>query len=165
VNSQLHINKTGPAAILQALLRVSISVFVVGMLGKQATASAAAPPPPAAVSNAVLKSVFVIPSGPPEGKDPFFPKSIRVYTEAAPKTTPILTNAAPQNFELKLSGVSGTAERPLAIINGKTFEQGEEGEVRVGGGRINIRVVEIKGKTVMVQIGAQQQVLRLRDNY
>jgi hypothetical protein len=112
----------------------------------------------------VLKSVFVMPTGPQEGKDPFFPRSLRPYESVIVRTNMPLA-VAPTMIDLKLSGISGTAERPLAIINGKTFEQGEEGEVRVGVAHMNIRVVEIKANTVTVQMGTQQQVLRMRGNF
>jgi hypothetical protein len=113
------------------------------------------------------KSVFVIPSGPQEGKDPFFPKSSRVYLSEKPvvPTNNFVAPTPQQTFDLKLNGISGTAEHRLAIINGKTFEKDEEGEVRVGAAKVNIRVVEITANSATVQVGARQQVLHMRGNY
>ena len=71
----------------------------------------------------------------------------------------------PQTFDLKLNGISGTSEHRLAIINGKTFEKDEEGEVRVGAAKVNIRVVDITANSATVQVGGRQQVLRMRGNY
>jgi hypothetical protein len=113
------------------------------------------------------KSIFTMPTGPQEGKDPFFPKSSRPYINATP-VVPTITNsqpAPPMTFDLKLNGISGTTERPLAIINGKTFEKNEEGEVHMGPAKINIRVVEISSNTATVQVGGQQQILHMRGNF
>jgi len=153
-------------------LRIVPITLLVGVLGLAFGADAAQKPagaaagPAISVSNAIPAglSVFVIPGTPPEGKDPFFPKSLRVYTTGAASTNRVVT-APPQTVELKINGISGTAEHPLAIINGKTFEQGEEGEVRVGAARMNIRVLEIKANTVTVQVGTRQQVLRMRGGF
>lgn len=120
------------------------------------------------VSNApsyYTESVFTMPTGPKEGKDPFYPKSDRPWRDAKPAAPQQLAPVTPQTLELKLSGISGTPEHRLAIINGKTFEQGEESEVRVGTARINIHVLKIEADTATVQVGTQQQVLRLRHSF
>jgi len=149
-----------------------MSVGLLGLLAMASLANAAASPSAKeSKSNAAdagpPKSVFVMPTGPQEGRDPFFPKSQRPYINATP-VVPTLTNpqpAAPITYDLKLNGISGTAERPLAIINGKTFEKGEEAEVRMGLARVNIPVIEITSNTATVQVGAQQQVLRMRGSF
>jgi hypothetical protein len=118
-------------------------------------ASLATPESPA------TQSVFVVPAKPVEGKDPFFPRSTRVYgTTAAPKpgvVKPTIT------AELTLGGISGTPERPLAIINNYTFTTGEEREVATGGARLRIRCLEINmaAGSVLVQIGSERRELRL----
>src|SRR6185503_696469 len=66
------------------------------------------------------------------GKDPFFPKSMR-----REQRTPVLaTNLVLQPGELPpgmvLKGISGTKDKPLAIINNYTFATGEEAELRIG---------------------------------
>jgi hypothetical protein len=118
------------------------------------------------VSNAPsynTESIFTIPNARPEGKDPFFPKSEYPYQHAKPAATnTYVAPAVPQTVDLKLSGISGTSDHRLCIINGKTLEQGEEREVPVGPARINIRVLKIEVDTVTVQVGTQQQVLHLR---
>src|SRR5688572_8915478 len=63
------------------------------------------------------------------GKDPFFPKSKR-----REPTLIVNTNYMPKAGELPaglvLKGLSGTKEKPLAIINNYTFATDEEREIR-----------------------------------
>jgi hypothetical protein len=63
---------------------------------------------------------------------------------------------------LHLNGISGTVDRRLAIINNQTFQTNEEGEVPTNPGRARIRCVEIRADSVLVQVGGEQRVLRLR---
>jgi hypothetical protein len=133
-----------------------------GTLGKPSGSAAAGTK--SAVSEAPLpKSVFVLPRSKQEGVDPFFPKSGRPYQiyQVIPKPTeqPVIVTA-----ELRLNGISGTAERRLAIINNRTFEVGEEGEVISGSERVRIRVLEIKGDLVVAQFvnGGIRRELHLR---
>jgi len=117
-------------------------------------AKTTAPEPP------VTQSVFVIPSKAQEGKDPFFPRSTRPYGAVAPPKNSQPTVVA---AELVLRGISGTAERPLAIINNYTFTAGEEREVTTGNTRLRIRCLEINmsAGAVLVQIGSERRELRL----
>jgi len=105
-------------------------------------------------------SVFVIPAEPKDGKDPFFPTSKRPYVHSKPTST-----AAPviQPAKLILNGIS----KKLAMINGRTFSEGEEGDVNTEGGRRHIRCVKIREETVTVETienGAtiDRQELKLR---
>jgi hypothetical protein len=112
------------------------------------------------IEPAVPQSTFTQPKRREEGRDPFFPKSIRPYgEEAKPKNVPTVTPIA----ELSLKGISGTPEQPLAIINTTTFTVGEEGDVSTRAGKIRIRCVEIRMSegTVLVQVGGQSRELRL----
>ena len=54
--------------------------------------------------------------------------------------------------ELRLEGITGTPGRRIAVINNLTLTQGEEGEVRARNGKIKIRVLEIRDKSVLLQI-------------
>jgi hypothetical protein len=54
--------------------------------------------------------------------------------------------------ELQLEGITGTPGRRIAVINNLTLTQGEEGEVRARNGKIKIRVLEIRDKSVLLQI-------------
>jgi hypothetical protein len=118
----------------------------------------------APVQAEIPKSVFLIPATPQQGKDPFFPRSMRLFASVVVKTN-VQPLATPRSVELRLNGISGTADRRLAIINNQTFETNEEGEVPTNPGRARIRCLEIKADSVLVQVGAEQRVLRLRPGF
>ena len=116
---------------------------------------------PPFIEPAIPQTAFSQPKKPADGRDPFFPKSVRVFgVDPAPKAA---TNAVPTIAELALKGISGTPEQPLAIINNRTLTAGEEGDVPIGTGKIRIRCVEINMAegTVLVQVGGQSRQLRL----
>jgi hypothetical protein len=117
----------------------------------------------APVELAAPKSAFVMPKTPLDGKDPFFPGSSYPYAS----NVLLSTNRAetPRTVELRLQGISGTAEHRLAIINNRTFEAGEETDVPTQPGRAHIRCLEIKAESVIVQIGSERRELRLRTGF
>jgi len=112
----------------------------------------------------IPKSVFLIPATPQEGKDPFFPHSMRLFVSGVVVKTNVQPTAPPP-VELRLNGISGTADRRLAIINNQTFETNEEGEVPTNPGRARIRCLEIKADSVVVQVGGEQRALHLRPGF
>jgi hypothetical protein len=133
----------------------------------QARTNAPAKGSPAATNAApvqveIPKSVFVIPTSPQEGKDPFFPRSTRLFPSGVVETNVPL---ATPSVELRLNGISGTADRRLAIINNRTFETNEEAEVHTNQGRARIRCLEIKADSVRVQVGGEQRVLHFRPGF
>jgi len=147
---------------------LSLSVVARGAENKSALATKPAKAPVAA-TNAVPvvaeipKSVFVIPTNPQEGKDPFFPKSTRLFNTVVVATA--VTSAKPAAAipsDLQLKGISGVAERRLAIIGSRTFEKGEERELPTSAGRVRIRCLDITTDSVLIQIGDEQRILRLR---
>jgi len=106
------------------------------------------------------QAVFVMPHGPPEGRDPFFPRSMRPYAYVAQPTQAVVVVTA----DLRLSGISGSAEHRLAIVNNRTFEVGEEGEVTSGSEKVRIRLLEIRADAVVIQFvsGGTRRELKLR---
>jgi len=74
-----------------------------------------------------------------EACDPFFPKPI--------PATP--TNSL---WGLKLQGISGHGHAKLAIINNRTFAEGEDGRVTRGAQTVSIRCLEIRVDSVLIQI-------------
>jgi hypothetical protein len=114
--------------------------------------------PASTAAPALPLSTFVLPRKPTEGRDPFFPNSIRVYGEAA-----VTNRSATVMVDLVLKGISGTTEKPLAIINSTTFTAGESNEVILKNGRMRIQCVEINMATgtVLLQIGSERRELRL----
>ena len=101
-------------------------------------------------------SVFEIPSSLKEGHDPFFPNSTR-FIKRAPTPKPV---EGPVVLEFK--GVSGTADRPLAIINNRTFAVGEEQDVTTANGKVKVMCLEIDGLKVKVRAQGTTQELLLR---
>jgi hypothetical protein len=77
----------------------------------------------------------------------------------APAVTPVPDS-------LTLIGISGKGKRRLALINDRTFAEGETGKVRVGATNVTLRCVEIRGGSVIVQNEAseEKQELLLRTN-
>ena len=125
-----------------------------------ATAAAAGPalhaePAKAAPAKPVAaRSMFVMPTSPREGRDPFFPESTRPYEEAQPKTPGSIKNLA-------VKGISYEHGRPMVIINNHTFAVGDEGEVLTTGGRAHLRLVEIRKTAVVVEINGSRRELTI----
>ncbi|MSU57486.1 MAG: hypothetical protein EXS35_04780 [Pedosphaera sp.] len=122
---------------------------------------------PAASTNAapaeipLPRSVFVLPTKPSEGRNPFFPKStITTFVTTKPAADKPVSAIA----DLKLGGLSGTVEHPLAIINGVTFGKGDENTVPVPSGRVRVLCIEIrlKDEIVVVEANGERKELKLR---
>ena len=105
----------------------------------------------------IPQSVFAIPTSPHEGRNPFFPQSV----VAAPVIPP-RGNAALDFSSIVLNGITSPPKR-TAMINGRTFEAGEEGEVKLaGGGKAMIKCEEIRADSAVIIINGQRRELRLR---
>ncbi|MGA3284653.1 MAG: hypothetical protein ABSD57_09380 [Verrucomicrobiota bacterium] len=105
-----------------------------------------------------LRSVFILPANPGEGRDPFFPKSNRPY-EAAMTTT----NNSVEVTALVVKGVSGSPDHRLVIINNHTFAAGDIADVITDQGRIRVRCVEIKPRSVVIEVRGQYHELPRSD--
>lgn len=106
------------------------------------------------------QSVFVIPSSPKDGRNPFFPRStFGADTVVTPK---------PGHVEFSsfvLNGITSPPKR-TAMINGRTFEVGEEGEVRLqGGGKEFIKCEEIRADSAVILVHGQRLELRFRSGF
>jgi hypothetical protein len=101
-------------------------------------------------------STFVIPSQPAEGRNPFFPQStVRVPQRI---TSPSVIDAS----LFVLNGITSPPRR-TAMINGRTFEPGEEGEVRLASGnKTLIKCEEIRAESAIIVVGGQHRELKLR---
>ena len=113
-----------------------------------------AAPATQSVETNVIRSVFILPSNPREGRDPFFPDSTRPYEQAAaanPRVSDITS--------LVLRGFSGPLDHRLVIINNHTFATGDEGDVVTSVGRLHLRCVEIKTNSVVIEVGGQRHEL------
>ena len=148
----------------------AIRNFVLAMVLLNAAALAQAAPPkdakPGASRSAsappsgeieIPQSVFLIPATPKEGRNPFFPRS------TATLPPPIKKESLVDSSSLHLTGIT-SPPRATAMINNKTFEKGEEGEVKLASGnKLLIRCEQIKEDSVVILInGSQRRELRLR---
>ena len=124
------------------------------------TAAPAGTKPEAATEQEVPRSLFTIPTTPKEGRDPFYPSSTLGFPNANVTRTNNTVAAAPPR--MSLMGISGTREKPLAIINGRTFGKGEDQEVPSPNGKLRVKCVEIKEDSVIIDVNGERQELRLR---
>lgn len=114
---------------------------------------------PTAVNNAaktaalpdVPQSVFVV------ARNPFFPQSTIGLPAPKPQESPIDTSS------FVLNGITPSGPKRTAMINNKTFEQGEEGEVKLpNGSKALIKCEEIKAESAVILYAGQRRELRLR---
>ena len=117
------------------------------------SAAHAAAEPPSSMTN-VIRSVFVIPSEPREGRDPFFPNSTRPY-----KTTVTTVSHSADISALIIKGFSGSMDHRFVIINNHTFAPGDEGDVITASGRVHLSCIEIKTNSVVIEIGGERHEL------
>ena len=128
---------------------------------------AAQAPAPSATNSPAIKaeipqSVFVIPSSPKEGRNPFFPGSVAAAAEVQ---TPSKNGAAIEPAAFVLNGITSPPKR-MAMINGRSFETGETGDVKLPNGqRITIRCLEIHDDRVVIMIAGQKRELQLRSKW
>ena len=105
----------------------------------------------------IPQSVFQIPANPREGRDPFFPN-------AALGPQPVkVKEATPVDFSgFVLNGITSPPKR-TAMINGRTFEPGESGEVKLPSGtRALIKCLEIKSESAIIEVAGQRLELKMR---
>jgi hypothetical protein len=102
------------------------------------------------------KSFFLMPAKPQEGRDPFFPNSTRPYEAAMVANR---HSAAVASLELK--GFSGDPSHRLVIINNHTFAEGDEQTVITSAGRIQVRCIEIKPGSAIIEADGQRVELSL----
>lgn len=112
-----------------------------------------------AADHTPIQSVFIIPTSPAEGRDPFFPDSSRPYA------TPISPHSPTLQTSLSITGISrDNHNNYFAIIGNHTYGVGDEGDVKTSEGSIHIRCVEIKPTSVVVEVDGQLHELPFSDN-
>lgn len=140
---------------MNALLRKSL-ILTLAAAGAPAVLGE---PPKAAAKTAPVPphSVFVMPTSPREGRDPFFPESSRPYEDAVPAkpTQTVVVNA----FMVK--GLSVENGHTMVIINNHTFAVGDEGDVLTPGGRVHLRLIAISGGTAVIEANGTRRELSI----
>mgnify|MGYP007098744480 CR=1 FL=1 len=136
-------------------------ILLAALAAMSASLTSVAAGTPTNAAPATIRSVFIIPTGAKDGRDPFYPTTTRSLGDATPAGgSQTATNAttASQPVEiafLKFPGVSGTPGNLLAIINNHTFAVGDEGDVTTPNGKIHLRCVEIHPDVVVVEIAGK----------
>jgi hypothetical protein len=127
-----------------------------------APAKPAAPKPSAATfatTNAPLAAVSAFDQlMPPKGRDPFFPNSHRRDPQIA-KGSP---TEKPLASELLLKGVVGSANNRLALVNDDIFKVGEIGTVKVPGGHVEVKILEIGEDYAVIKVTGELETKRLQ---
>src|SRR5262245_13106682 len=147
------------AAVSAVILIVATTSGNAGDKPRRAPEKTTAPAPATPEVLEIPQSVFQIPASPREGRNPFFPTSM---TEAPP---PVVKAKAkgPDTSSIVLNGISSPPKR-TAMVNGRTFEKGESGEIKLASGeRVALQCVEIGTDSVVVIVGTQRMELRLRN--
>ncbi len=104
---------------------------------------------------AIPQSVFVVPQSPRDGRNPFFPNSR--YGLQAPKPKEVSNTVV-----FVLNGITSPPRR-TAMINGRTFEPGESGEIRLpSGGKVMISCAEIRDHSAVIIVSGERRELWLR---
>lgn len=134
---------------------VSLTAFAAPPQNPAAAAAAEATKKILAIGKPVPKSSFGIPAKPQDGHDPFYPTSDRLFAvKASPKHSPSSASSA-----IVFNGISGSKDRPFAMINGHTFAEGEEAPVNTSAGRIRVLLVAIKDDRAIVEIAGERREL------
>jgi hypothetical protein len=100
------------------------------------------------------KSAFTMPTNPHEGRDPFFPESMRPYEDSPASQKRI------EETTFTVRGLSVENGRAMVIINNHTFAIGDEGDVLSGGRRVHIRLAEIRPNAVIIEAnGVRREII------
>jgi hypothetical protein len=112
----------------------------------------------APVETPIPQSVFVIPASAREGSNPFFPHSSAAAAAPQKPSGPVMDTSA-----LVLNGIT-SKPFPSVMINGQTFEKGEEHELKLAnGGKMKVRCEAIRQNSALILVnGVLQRELRLR---
>jgi hypothetical protein len=141
------------AKLFQVLTAVILEVIAqTGSLPLSAQPVASLPKPDTS------KSIFTFPENQTQGRDPFFPNSLRPYLSNPGNNPSAIVTA------LRLVGVSGPLNHRLVIINNHTFGVGDEEEVTTAQGKVDVRCVEINDQSAVVEANGQRIELKLSDN-
>lgn len=133
----------------QNLMAATLTIAVTPVLALPA-ATPAAP--------VTIKSVFVMPTNPKEGHDPFFPDSTRPY-EGVPSAQS--SNLAET---LTVNGITRMGDNFFVIIGNHTFGVGDEEDVKTSQGEVHVRCVDIKANSVTVEVNGQRHELSFSNN-
>jgi hypothetical protein len=99
----------------------------------------------------IPQSVFTV------GRNPFFPQSTIGIPVPKAQEAPVDTSS------FVLNGITPSGPKRTAMINNRTFEAGEEGEVKLpSGAKAMIKCEAIKAESAIILYEGQRRELRLR---
>ena len=90
------------------------------------------------------------------------PNTLRVSNGPNPPNVPTVSNVTNEPEpavlrEITLKGILKTQNRQLALINGYTFQAGDERELRVNGKLVKVHCLEIREDSVLVSFGGRSR--------
>jgi hypothetical protein len=144
---------------LHLILALAASVATASATPSQKAPASAKTAVPAVTNAPVVipQSVFVVPQNPREGRNPFFPNSTTGQETVKPKAAVSVT-------AFVLNGITSPPRR-TAMINGRTFEAGETGEIKLADGtKAKITCEEIRDTSAMISVNGERRELHLRAN-
>jgi hypothetical protein len=108
------------------------------------------------LSNEYLSDFDASPSGPKDGKDPFFPTSMRPYPKQVVRAGP----QAHVDPTLELTTVF-SGKHPEAVVNSAILEVGDKQSVRTVDGHVTVKCLEIGIDNVLLQVEGEPTPRRL----
>jgi hypothetical protein len=140
-----------PSANIFRNLGMALLAMTVAGLPSLATAQIVPP-----IDTNVVQSVFVLPDNSKEGRDPFFPSSLRPYRD---RPAP---GGATELSDIKLEGITRSHGNVFVIINDVTFGVGDDADVKTStGNKIHVLCVQIKSDSVVIEADGQALTLTL----
>ena len=151
------------SSLNKRLLQILFGIAMLFSAGTEIYAAAPTNSPAKSATNSaappivIAKSEFAIPATASEGRDPFFPN--RALTAATANNTNAASSAS---YTFMLQGISGTKSKRFALINNRTFEVTEEGDITVGRSKVRVHCVSISEDSVVIEVEGKQQELKLK---
>jgi hypothetical protein len=153
-----------PRSFTFVLSLSAVAALTVSIVNSAGAGSAPAAKP-ADAEPVIPKSVFTIPNTAGVARDPFFPTRIIQAEVPKPATTNTAARSTVSLSCLVLKGLSGTPSRPLAMVNGRTMERGEDAEIVTDCGRLLVHCVDITTNSAIVEVAGERRELRLRSDF
>lgn len=152
------------AYIFWKFAAVTLLSVVCPVLSSLAAAPGSSSRSSSSLTNEMPQSEFTLPANPREGRDPFFPNSMRPY-EAVKEARAAKGGVMPG--ELVVKGIIATKNGGLAIINNHPFGEDETGIVITKDGRrleVHCVAIDPGSGTVTVEAAGSRVVLRFSPN-
>jgi hypothetical protein len=135
---------------VNALLK---KLLLVALIASSAPVVFGEPPKAAPAKPVPAQSVFVMPTSYRDGRDPFFPNSIRPY-ESNPTSKHTVDTTT-----FTVRGLSVEGGHSMVIINNHTFGVGDSGDVLASTGRVHLHVIEIRSDAVVIEVNGNRREL------